>query len=437
MKFKNDEWKRVKIEDLGEVIGGGTPSTKVDEFYGGNIPWITPKDLSGYTKKYIFAGERNITDKGLKNSSAKLLPKGTVLFSSRAPIGYIAIAGQEVSTNQGFKSVIPDEEVTSSEFLYYLLKYNTEKIINRSSGSTFKEISGKSMKNVEVVIPNKKTQSKISNILSAFDQKIEVNNKIIANLEEQAQAIFKSWFVDFEPFQDGEFVESELGLIPLGFQVVELNDITEFDNGYGFKGKDLLDERIEEDDYRVFKMADIKVGGGINTGRTKSWISKEFVKYNRLEAFLIKRGDLLMCMTDMKDNVRLLGHTALMNVDDEYILNQRVGRIRISDKRVSPGFIYYLTNNNKFLENLRGRANRGVQVNLSTKEIKASKLLLPKEEYLKLFNNIAEKSMDLIFNLQIQNEKLAQTRDALLPKLMSGEIDVNNINIDAEEECHG
>ncbi|MDO5714894.1 MAG: restriction endonuclease subunit S, partial [Tissierellia bacterium] len=195
-------WKTVKLEQLGEVVGGGTPSTKKSEYYdGGNIPWLTPKDLSGYRRRHISRGERNITKEGLANSSAKIYPAGTVLFSSRAPIGYIAIAKNEISTNQGFKSVIPYKDITTSDYIYYLLMHNTEKIKSISSGSTFKEVSGTVMKNFIVNVPPYNEQVQIASILSSFDDKIENNNAIIANLEAQAQAIFKSWFIDFEPFQ--------------------------------------------------------------------------------------------------------------------------------------------------------------------------------------------------------------------------------------------
>src|SRR5699024_6739920 len=192
---------------------------------------ITPKDLSGYNKKYISHGERNITELGLEKSSAKLYPKGTVLFSSRAPIGYVAIASNEVATNQGFKSIIPNYKLTTSDFVYYLLKYNIDKIKNVGSGSTFSEVSGKVMKNIEILLPPYEEQVGIANVLSSFDDKIENNNAIIANLEEQAQTIFKSWFVDFEPFQDGEFVESELGSIPKACKVEYLLDLIEFKGG--------------------------------------------------------------------------------------------------------------------------------------------------------------------------------------------------------------
>ena len=122
------EWKKCKISDIGTVVGGATPSTKNPANYEhGTIAWITPKDLSSFSGRYIERGERNITETGLKSCSTQLLPKNTVLFSSRAPIGYVAIAANEVCTNQGFKSVIPNED-TDPLFLFYLLKYNKEKI---------------------------------------------------------------------------------------------------------------------------------------------------------------------------------------------------------------------------------------------------------------------------------------------------------------------
>lgn len=426
------EFKKVKLGEIGKIVGGGTPKTKEESYYGGKIAWITPKDLSLNKSKYIFYGERNITEEGLKNSSAKLLPKGTVLFSSRAPIGYVAIAGNDLATNQGFKSVIPAENV-DSEFIYYLLINNVENIKNFGVGSTFREVSGSVMKNIEVMIPDFSIQRKIAKILNTLDSKIEINNKIISNLESQAQAIFKSWFVDFEPFQDGEFVESELGMIPEGWEVKELGEVADFSNGYSFKSKDLLEEKKSKNDYKVFKQADIKVGGGINPNNTKSWIDSEFIRKNKLSRFIIQSGDLMMCMTDMKNNVRLLGNTALVYQPDEYILNQRVGRLRSKQKEIKPSFLYYLTNNSVFLNDLRGRANTGVQVNLSTSEIKRSKVILPTCDIIKRFCDYSESITKSINSLNNQNTKLAELRDALLPKLMAGEIDVSNIKIEGEE----
>lgn len=177
-------WKTGTISDLGEVAGGATPSKKNEDFYTARgIPWITPKDLSKTNNKYISRGEIDITQKGFSNSSVKLLPKGTVLFSSRAPIGYIAIAKNKVTTNQGFKSVIPFKHV-GSEFVYYLLKSNVETIESRASGSTFKEISGTEMKRVPVLIPTE-------NVLEKFNEIVEPIGRLTQKCEEENEYLTK------------------------------------------------------------------------------------------------------------------------------------------------------------------------------------------------------------------------------------------------------
>lgn len=145
-----DSWAFARLKHIGEIVGGGTPKTNIAEYWDGNIPWLTPADFSGYEKMYISAGARTITELGLKSSSAQMLPKNSVLYSSRAPIGYIAIAATPVATNQGFKSVVP-YNLAMSPYLFYCLKTRTDDIIQRATGTTFKEISGSEM--AETIIP--------------------------------------------------------------------------------------------------------------------------------------------------------------------------------------------------------------------------------------------------------------------------------------------
>ncbi|KZX13049.1 EcoKI restriction-modification system protein HsdS [Methanobrevibacter oralis] len=172
------EFKYYKIEDIGEVVSGGTPSTNKNEYWYGDISWITPKDLSSYSDIYISKGERNISQEGLNNSSARLIPKNTVLMTSRAPIGYIAIANNELSTNQGFKSLICNEDICYHKYFYYWLKLNIKYIINNSNGSTFKEISGGTFKNLEISIPSINDQKRVISILWNVDKKISMLKKI-------------------------------------------------------------------------------------------------------------------------------------------------------------------------------------------------------------------------------------------------------------------
>src|SRR5690554_6129688 len=150
--MKYSEWKTYKLNQVGEVVSGGTPSTKVPQYWYGEIPWITPKDLSRYNKKMIYSGDRSITKEGLENSSVRLIPKNSILFSSRAPIGYVAKAGVELGTNQGFKNLVVNKN-HCHDYIYYLLINETENIKRISGGSTFSEISGTAFGNFKVKVP--------------------------------------------------------------------------------------------------------------------------------------------------------------------------------------------------------------------------------------------------------------------------------------------
>ena len=153
-------WNQDTFEEIGTIVGGSTPLKKREDYYKyGVIPWITPKDLSKYKGMFISKGDNFITKAGYNSCSAKLLGKGSILFTSRAPIGYIAIAAKEVCTNQGFKSIIPNKGY-GTEFVYELMKQLTPQIINAGSGSTFKEISGSSMKRIKTLLPSKKIAKK-------------------------------------------------------------------------------------------------------------------------------------------------------------------------------------------------------------------------------------------------------------------------------------
>lgn len=181
-----DGWRVGKLEDIGDIIGGGTPSKAVAEYYTKNgIAWITPKDLSVSHLKFTAKGETDITELGYKNSSAKIMPRGSVLFSSRAPIGYISIAKNDICTNQGFKSVVPNNGCTA--FVYYFLLSNTENIESKATGSTFKEASGALMKSLELVIPSDDILEKFENIMSPIfelQEKFEAENETLATLRD-------------------------------------------------------------------------------------------------------------------------------------------------------------------------------------------------------------------------------------------------------------
>lgn len=180
-------WRVGTISDLGTVVGGATPSKSKPEYYTSNgIGWITPKDLAVNKNLFVSHGATDITQEGLKNSSARIMPKGTVLFSSRAPIGYIAIANDEVTTNQGFKSVVPHENIGTS-YVYYFLKYNLPTIDSLGSGSTFKEVSGATMKSVLALVPDDNTLRKFTYVCDSMFEKqecLERENSALTNMRD-------------------------------------------------------------------------------------------------------------------------------------------------------------------------------------------------------------------------------------------------------------
>lgn len=384
------EWKEVTLGEIGTIVGGATPSTKNTSFYDGNIPWLTPKDLSVNSNKYILRGERNITEAGFKSCSCKMLPKGSVLFSSRAPIGYVAIAANDMCTNQGFKSVIPNEE-TDSEFLYYLLKYNKDNIASQGSGTTFAEVSGKTMKEIEVMVPKEtEDQRRIASILSSLDRKIELNNKINADLEEMAQAIFKNWFVDFEPFKDGKFVDSELGMIPEGWNVGTLGDFCNV-----FTGKKNTNQAIEKGLYPFFSCAPeplasndaifngkaiIIAGNGSYTGRTMFY-NGGFDLYQRTYACTIREQD--------KENLMI--------------------------------FFYHMMK--QFFEPVKMGGTRGSSIPYIVMGDITQQKFPYSEERLIRFSNIANSMMDRKLRIDKEISRLSLLRDTLLPRLMSGELE--------------
>ena len=191
-------WPLIEIGTVAQVEGGSTPSTRNPDNFGGGIAWITPKDLSTTQFRFLSEGSRTLSSQGLKNCSARLVPRGTVLLSTRAPIGLVAIANKELATNQGIRNLIPSKDVTS-EYLYYWLKANTAVLEQHAAGTTFSELSGTALKRIQLRLPPLPEQKAIAHILGTLDNKIELNHRMNQTLEKIAQALFKSWFVDFEP----------------------------------------------------------------------------------------------------------------------------------------------------------------------------------------------------------------------------------------------
>lgn len=410
------EWKTCTIADIGTVVGGATPSTKKEENYiNGDIAWITPKDLSNHSGRYIAEGERNITELGLKSCSAQILPVGSVLFSSRAPIGYIAIAENEVCTNQGFKSVIPNAE-TESLFLYYLLKYNKNYIESMGSGTTFKEISGNTMKGIQVCVPiNIEEQKKIASLLGCIDDKIELNEKINKNLAEQIKTICTAWLSDYAPFD---------GALPDDWSKTPLSSIADFVSGYSYKGAELTESNIA---MATIKNFDRKGGFKLDG-------YKEIIPSNKLkDTQHAELFDTLVAHTDLTQNAEVIGNAEpVMSKSgyDDIVFSMDLVKVVPKNKQISKFLIAAILQDKKFKAHCLGYVNGTTVLHLSKKALPEYQLYLPDD--LSALKPLDELVTALYQRVSANIEgitKLETLRDTLLPKLMSGELDVSDIDL--------
>ena len=291
------------------------------------------------------------------------------------------------SSYSPFEVYKPDELLPDYLMLWFMRPEFDRYARFMSNGSAREVFDWDCMCGVELPVPPLQEQQKIVRDYQVVTKRIELLRKINKNLENQAQAMFSSWFVTYDPFEHN--VDDEgAPLPPEDWEYGTLEDCVDFYNGYAFKSEDLSDYPSESS-YAVFKMGNIKKGGGINHEGTKSWISRELC--SGLSRFILKKGDVLMSMTDMKENVALLGHTALMDSDDVYIVNQRVGLLRPNGYLgICPAQIYLLTNNSVFLSELRRHAHVGVQVNLSKDDIINRRVFYAPEHVNKEFARIIE-----------------------------------------------
>lgn len=389
-------WKTCTIGDLGTVVGGATPSTKKAENYDcGTIAWITPKDLAGFSGRFISHGERNITEQGLKSCSTQMMPAHTVLFSSRAPIGYIAIANQEVCTNQGFKSVVPNED-TDYMFLYYLLKYNKDRIENLGSGTTFKEVSGSTMRGIEVLVPDSiEEQRQIASVLSTLDDKIEKNTEVNKNLLEQAQSIFTQEFL-------------MLDRIPDGWQESSLLGIADYLNGLAmqkYRPKD------DEQGLPVLKIKELRQGScDFNSELCSPSIKPEFIVHD---------GDVIFSWSG----------SLLVDLWCGGICGLNQHLFKVTSSTYDKWFYYAWTNHHlqKFAAIAADMAT--TMGHIKREELSKAEVLIPSQSDYDRIGGLLAPLYDLVIANRIENRKLASLRDELLPQLMSGQLDVSEVSL--------
>jgi type I restriction enzyme S subunit len=395
-------WRKVKLGEIVNVSGGGTPSTSNPKYWGGNIAWLTPAEVVALNgNRFIDKTERYITEEGLKNSSAKVMPVNSLLLTSRATIGEVVINKIPMATNQGFINIEPKN--VNLMFLFYWLKNNRKFLNQMAIGSTFNELSKSVFKKIDILIPEDiNEQKRIADILSAFDDKIEVNNKIIKTLEEMAQEIFKEWFNENSKFKSQR---SKL------WDNVRISDLVWIISGYPFSSK--LYNKYK----RGFGVVTIKnVQDGSFITECDSFIEEEKIPKNMNQECLISDGDILLSLTGNVGRVCFV-------YGGKYLLNQRVAKLKPKNPN-DLAFIYFLFRQPNMQNLLINMAKGSAQPNLSPVETGEIEITIPTREILDKLNKVINPMYEKLIKLKVENQKLAELRDLLLPKLMSGEIRV-------------
>ena len=380
------KWKEYKYTEIASLIGGGTPQTTKKAYWNGRIPWLSVKDFCGGSK-YVYNTEKTITDLGLINSSTKLLNKDDIIISARGTVGEIAMLPFEMAFNQSCFGIRANNNRILPDYLYYLTKTKVRELQHASHGAVFNTITKNTFENIICQIPPLEQQKQISTILSSLDDKIELNRRINDNLEQQAQALFKSWFVDFEPFRGEKFVESQLGMIPKGWKVGTLSDL--LDIRYGKDHKKLNDGNIP-----------VYGSGGIMR-------LADGILYNGESVLIPRKGTL--------NNV-LYVNWPFWTVDTMFYSIEKVPNVAKYCHLLLSKLDLASMNSGSAVPSMTTDILNKIQVIVANQDVFSSFNECISSLYLKAKINLDE------------NKRLSETRDLLLPKLMSGRLIIKDLH---------
>jgi type I restriction enzyme S subunit len=397
-----EQWKEYRLSELCDILSGGTPKTTESKYWGGGIPWLSVKDF-GNVDKYVYTTEKTITNVGFEHCPSKMLQKDDIIISARGTVGAIAMISSSMSFNQSCFG-LRGNDLVDKHFLYYLIHTKVRELRSNSHGSVFNTITRNTFDNIICNIPSKVIQHKIATILSFLDDKIELNRKINSNLEEQAKALFKSWFIDFEPFKGGKFVDSELGKIPEGWKVTTIGDVT-----------DNIKDKVGDRD-------NIKVLSPITSGQlvlSEDYFSKQVFSNSIAKYIAVKHNDF--AYNPARINIGSIG----MN---EFDFDGCVSPVYVVF-RCQKGYEYFFDLYRRttfFTEEVKKRAIGGVRQTLSYKDLSLIQLVYPPKKVINVFNSIYISLLHSIHSNDVSNKKLEVLRDTLLPRLMSGNIEVRS-----------
>ena len=374
---------KCKLSEVMDLIGGGTPKTSKPEYWNGNIPWISVKDFNN-DFRYVNKTEKSITELGLQKSTTKLLQRGDVIISARGTVGEIATIPFAMAFNQSCYGLRAKKGIVTSDYLYYLIKHNISVLKKNTHGSVFDTITRNTFDNIEVEIPSIKIQQKISSILNDYDKKIELNNAINNNLEQQAQALFRNQFLTQKTLPDG-WIKATLGEISLM-------------GAGGDKPKTVSATQTENCPYPIYS-------NGISDEGLYGFTNEYKIKDESIT--VSARGTIgFVCLRHKPYTpiVRLV--TLIPNTDV-----------------LSAKYLYL------WLKNSPIHGTGTTQQQLTVPDFRKTKIILPTKEEMFSFTDTVTPLFEAMWANQDENTKLSKVRDSLLPKLMSGELDVSDIEL--------
>ena len=419
-----------QVERLSAVInliGGGTPKRSKKEYWNGDIPWLSVKDFN-HGGRYVEESNETITKLGLEKSSTKLLQPGMLIISARGTVGELAQLKSEMAFNQSCYGIDANTDYLQNDYLYYLLKLKIQELKSIAHGSVFDTITRETFENIEVGIPNKSTQKAIAHILGTLDDKIELNQKINQSLEEIAKAIFKSWFVDFDPvrakaegrstglppeisdlFPD-ELVDSEIGEIPKGWDVAGLNDVS------SNRSKSVKPEQLAQ--FSCYVGLEHLPRGHIFLS---NWANPSDVASNKT---VFEQGDILFGkLRPYFEKSVIAPNGGVCSTDI----------IAIKPNENAEVFVACLVSQKRFFE-FTSQGSTGTRMpRTSWKHMCEFEFALPTDQLLKQFQSIMSPLVERAMVGISECETLSEIRDTLLPKLISGELRIPNAEKFLEE----
>ncbi|XOB63842.1 restriction endonuclease subunit S (plasmid) [Campylobacterota bacterium DY0563] len=422
------EWEVKKVRDLGKIVTGKTPPTKRKEYWGNDYPFITPSDIPDYDVRYDYSVERYLSNLWAQKYPQMMIPKNTICFVCiGSTIGKLCLSKEDSFTNQQINNIIVKKDYNPI-FVFYLMRLNQFRIKEEyGGGGAAKDIISKSkFEEIDIWVPPPPEQSRIATVLSWFDDLIENKKKQNEILEKTAMALFKSWFVDFEPFKDGEFVYSEeLGReVPKGWEVRPIGEVADFTKGLSYKGTEKFYEKPKLKSFVFITLDNILRKGGFKTEYT--WIISDRIK----KRHYLQEEDLIMANTDMTQNAEVIGSPAIVIFPNDY--KEKIGVYshhitKIALKREYMKWYVYLFLKDTQNENTTFSTGTNV-LGLDINNFKQNKfILLPPSPILQKFHKMVEP----LFKKIIINEKeimvLRKVRDALLPQLVFGKLRVVEI----------